>query len=159
MGIELICVTVPLPSSKLSPNASRVHYREKASLIKKQREETRLVALEAAYKYDQKEPITSAIVQIIRFNRSIRRTDPDNLIAQLKSTFDGITDAGVWVDDLDVVYLPPIQKKSAANPRVELWIRQSPGDTREMRERYFPGLEIVLDMVQPKLELQNQKPF
>ena len=133
----MICVTVPLPSFKVSPNA-RTHFRVRANLIYDQRQEAREAAMVAAYDCDLKEPITDAIVQIVRWNKTVRLTDPDNLIAQLKASFDGITDAGVWIDDLNVMYLPPLQRKDSTNPRVELWIRQSPGGMDAIRRSYFP---------------------
>lgn len=66
----------------------------------------------------------TAVVGIHWYSKTNRKIDQDNLISSLKSGFDGLTDAGLWVDDRDIFYLPPERSKSADNPRVELVIHE-----------------------------------
>ena len=76
----------------------------------------------AAYAPQQTEAMQFALVAIKHFNRTARVIDRDNILSSLKAAFDGLTDAGVWSDDRDAVFLPVSRLKDAANPRVELKI-------------------------------------
>lgn len=51
---------------------------------------------------DQRFPLKGVLLVSVRFvtdSRGGRLPDVDNLIAAIKSGFDGLTDAGVWFDD------------------------------------------------------------
>jgi len=118
-GFSLM-VTLPIPSPKLSPNA-RVHWASKAKLTKSSRLTAKIAALEAIGRNDP--PMLKTATLLVRwYSRTTARQDSGNLIARLKASEDGLTDAGIWVDDQGVTWLPPIQLKDAKNPRVELVI-------------------------------------
>lgn len=77
----------------------------------------------AAYQARLTEPYDNAVVSIRYYNKTARTIDRDNIIASLKAAFDGFTDAGIWDDDRDSIYLPPQRFKDAEKPRVEIEIR------------------------------------
>jgi crossover junction endodeoxyribonuclease RusA len=109
-------VTLPLPHKNLSPN-SRCHWRAKASAVKAYRS----AALIAAYgKGDA--PLDSAQVKCVFYFRDVRRRDSDNLLASMKSAFDGLVDAKIFKDDNRLTHLPVEQHKDGKNPRVEIHI-------------------------------------
>lgn len=109
-------VTLPLPLKNLSPN-SRCHWRAKAAAVKAYR----FAAKAAAWKLGGK-PLEAAQVQCKFYFRDVRRRDNDNLLASMKSAFDGLVDAGVFVDDNQLTHLPVEQAKDSKNPRVEIHI-------------------------------------
>jgi Holliday junction resolvase RusA-like endonuclease len=67
-------------------------------------------------------PLASASVQCRFYFATKRRRDGDNLLASMKSCFDGLVDAGVFTDDSGLTHLPVMQAKDAKNPRVEIHI-------------------------------------
>ncbi len=111
---------LPLPSPWLSPNktvGSRGGRLAKATATKKYREAARLIAL-AALPADA--PYDALSIQCRFFHKQNRKRDKDNLLASMKSAFDGIADAG-WVgDDSQLTYMPVQIDKDASNPRVEI---------------------------------------
>ena len=115
---QSLTIILRLPDAALSPNA-RCHWRKKAEWTKAYRSlayyTTRSV---------QNKPTNwpRATVEIRWFHKTMRFPDRDNSLASLKSAFDGLTDAGVWVDDSGVVFQPIVFEKDATNPRVELTI-------------------------------------
>jgi len=48
------------------------------------------------------------------------RHDQDNLLAWLKCTIDGCTDAGLFSDDRELAYLPSVQTTDKKRPRIEI---------------------------------------
>jgi crossover junction endodeoxyribonuclease RusA len=113
-----LLITLPLPPKELSPNA-RVHWGRKARATKKYRL-TASVCTDIALKDDGVEgDYQQARVQVKLFNRTAHRRDGDNLIATLKSAFDGIADA-LYVDDAEWTHLPPMQETDKDDPRVEV---------------------------------------
>ena len=115
-------VTLELPPKELQPNA-RPHWRSKATKTKAYRKHAKDEAMAAAYEAKLTEPIKDAAVSIRYYNKTARVIDRDNIIASLKAAFDGFTDAGIWTDDRDSIYLPPERRKDALHPRVEIVIR------------------------------------
>jgi crossover junction endodeoxyribonuclease RusA len=111
-------VTLPLPAKNLSPN-SRCHWRAKAAAVKAYRS----AALIAAYAKG-KPRFESANVQCKFYFRDSRRRDGDNLLASMKSAFDGLVDAGIFSDDAGLTHLPVEKNKDTKNPRVEIHITQ-----------------------------------
>jgi len=113
----------------------------KQGATKALREEAKLEAMASAYRSKQKSPMDHAVVLIIRQCATIRTMDPDNLIAQLKAAFDGFTDAGIWVDDRQLLFLPPVQFKNAKDPHTDIWVRPiSPQEAVHLRSRFFPNV-------------------
>ena len=97
-------IYLPLPDRRLSPNA-RAHWRSKAAATKAYR----ALAAEAARRVagdDDAMPYESATVEVTYRVADRRRRDRDNLLAMLKSAFDGLADGGVVEDDADFIYLP-----------------------------------------------------
>lgn len=60
--------------------------------------------------------------QVKAFYAVNRRRDADNLIASLKSAFDGIADNGVIANDSGLIHLPAIIGRDPRNPRIEITI-------------------------------------
>lgn len=122
-----VTITVPIPARILSPNVtigSRGGRMAKAAAIKKSR-------ANAATAFNTQNPgrrnnllWKRAIVQINWFTKTITHPDPDNAISSLKSTFDGLADAGLLSNDRGLTQLPPVFQKDKANPRVELVFTQ-----------------------------------
>lgn len=79
----------------------------------------------AAYETEQTEPLCIAFVRIVAYWKKAHKMDPDNLIATMKSAIDGITDAGIWIDDRELSFLPCVQDKDADNPRIEIHVFRS----------------------------------
>ncbi len=119
-------VVLPLPPKELKPNA-RPHHMAKANRVREYRSEARDAAMAAAYDVDLMRQLPAASVRIMAYWPTVRTMDPDNLIATMKSAIDGITDAGIWLDDRDLTYLPPRQAKDADNPRIVIVITTETG--------------------------------
>lgn len=116
-----IIITVPLPPKACDPNA-RFHWAAKAKGVKACRLRACLLAAEAL---KGKRPAwAKASVQVQAFFPTARFPDPDNLIARLKATFDGIADAGVVANDKGLWPERPEIAKDKANPRVVLTITE-----------------------------------
>lgn len=111
-------VTLPLPDKKLSPNA-RCHWAAKARAVKSYR----LVAMAMGWKLG-KLGLESATLQCVFFLKGGRgrKPDPDNLLASMKSAFDGLVDAEVFLGDQKLKHLPVIIDEDPENPRVEIHI-------------------------------------
>ncbi|MCA9174277.1 MAG: RusA family crossover junction endodeoxyribonuclease [Planctomycetales bacterium] len=116
-------IDLPLPPRELSPNFRSTTHHAKASATRKYR---RLVAqiatiarLEA--KLSPPPPWAAAIIRVRHYRRDNRSVqDRDNILASLKSAFDGLTDAMVLSDDRDVAFLPVERLIDRSHPRVEL---------------------------------------
>lgn len=54
--------------------------------------------------------------------RGHRPWDSDNVLAWMKSGIDGLCDAGVFVDDRQLLFLPSRQYVDKENPRVEVTV-------------------------------------
>ena len=122
--MQTLKVVLPLPPKELSPNA-RVHWGRKARAVKRYRLVASAAtegALVEAGRPDAAWEATS--LQIFLFNRTRHRRDPDNLLAAMKSAFDGIADA-LGVDDARWIHLPPVQEKDP-DPRVEIRVNYLP---------------------------------
>ena len=113
---------LPLPYKSLSPNA-RCHWAAKAKAVRTARWETQIAArAEMILRPRDEFPWPSAIVQPTFFFKTAARRDRDNCAASLKAHIDGLADAGVVANDIDIMLLPPIILKDAKKPRLELTI-------------------------------------
>lgn len=66
--------------------------------------------------------LESATVQATFYHKDKRRRDGDNLLAMLKPVWDGMVDAGVFVDDSGLTHLPVVKLVDKDNPRVEITV-------------------------------------
>lgn len=113
-----IVLVLPLPDRRLSPNA-RVCWQAKARAVKTYRSAAFFVAQQFPARWEQAE------CEATFYFKDKRRRDRDNLLASLKSAFDGIASAGVVNDDADIVYLPVRLEVDRDEPRVEIRLRRS----------------------------------
>lgn len=116
-----ITITVPHPPKECRPNG-RFHYMAKARANKKCR--IRACLLATAEMNGQPPRWKKAAVQVVAYFRTAAFPDPDNFIASLKATFDGIADAGVVENDRGLWPERPQFFKDRDDPRVELTITQ-----------------------------------
>ena len=89
------CVALRWPDAALSPNG-RVHYMTRHRAITKYRSLARYLG---AGQKRLKNPVCAVLPLVA----TRRRRDLDNVLASLKSALDGLTDAGWWTDDHDIV--------------------------------------------------------
>jgi hypothetical protein len=115
-----ITIVLPIPARKLSPNA-RVHWAEKAKLTKASRKVAHLAALEAL---NLRRPPgwVKAKMNVKAFFKTMNFPDPGNFMASLKSSEDGIADAGIIVNDRALWPERPVFTKDSINPRIEITI-------------------------------------
>lgn len=115
-----LTITLPMPDRSLSPN-SRSHWGTKARHTKAYRAAAMMKA-KAALKRSKPPGWLKAECQVSAFYAVIRRRDADNLLASLKSAFDGIADTGVICNDSGLIHLPAIIGRDTRNPRIEITI-------------------------------------
>lgn len=120
---DTITITVPVPAEALWPN-KRPHWATKARAVKKSRCVAHLASMHAMQESGiyQKPKWTMAKAAITIYMRTAHKPDRDNVIAALKSTFDGIADAGIIANDAGLIPLPPTVLKDAKSPRVEITV-------------------------------------
>jgi hypothetical protein len=118
--MQSITIILPLPARKLSPNA-RTHWAEKAKLTRSARKVAYFAALEAL---NLRRPPgwLKARLEVRAFFKTRNFPDPDNLTASMKSSIDGIADAGIIVNDRALWPERPVFRVDKMNPRVELTI-------------------------------------
>ena len=102
--MRTVKITLPLPSKQLSPNA-RCHWRVKSKAVKAART---LAYCEAINAGCAGEKWKSATMQATFYFNLNRGRDKDNAASSLKSHIDGITLAGLLVNDTGLTPLPPI---------------------------------------------------
>src|SRR5687767_4924015 len=90
---------LPIPPRATHPNA-RTHWGAKATATKRQRSDCSTMA--SIILRSRQAPRWAAASVLATFHvpgKSARTSDPDNLIAWLKATIDGLQDAGVFAND------------------------------------------------------------
>jgi len=122
--VNSITITISLPPKACRPNGAHGHWAAKASSKKQYRSEA--WAATAAEIKGQPPRWHKARVEIKAYFKTARHLDPDNLVASLKSAFDGIADAGVIANDKGLWPERPVIDKDAKNPRIELTITEEP---------------------------------
>jgi crossover junction endodeoxyribonuclease RusA len=117
-----ITIILPIPVRKLSPNA-RVHWAEKAKLVRASRKTAHLAAVEAL---NLRRPPgwVKAKMEVNAFFKHNRSRDADNFMASLKSVCDGIADAGIIANDKGLWPERPTFEKDSSNPRIEITITE-----------------------------------
>jgi Holliday junction resolvase RusA-like endonuclease len=118
-----VTITVDQPPQQVKPNV-RCHYMSKANATAKYREHAKEQAMEACYNKDVREPIREAKVEITFYHKTRKFMDRDNILASLKAVFDGFSDAGLWIDDRECIFMPVARDKDAENPRVEITVSE-----------------------------------
>lgn len=106
----MITLRLPIPPPACHPNKRPTRYDK----IRAVREYRFSVALEARQVADP--PLLQLAGVALDFHLSDGRTlrsDPDNLIAWAKPLYDGLTDAGVFGDDRQLIHLPPLKTRLA----------------------------------------------
>lgn len=106
---------------KTSPNA-RTHWAAKANATALLRRRT--FAAASALPAELRQQWASAHVQLTLRVATRRRRDADNVIASCKAVFDGLTDAGVILDDDRLTHHPvlfEVVPKDAVGLTVEVW--------------------------------------
>lgn len=98
-------IELPLPPKAVHPNA-RSHWAAKARAKKQQRSDATTAAL-AALNGARRPRWGQAEVHATFY--LARKTDPDNLIAWMKASLDGLQDAGIIANDNDLMHLSPAQ--------------------------------------------------
>ena len=113
---ESITITLSLPSRVLSPNG-RHHWRAKAKAVKAYRSLAWLTTQQSI----KGAPLWKSATVVCHFYFAQRRgRDGDNLLASMKSAFDGIRDAGLIKNDVGLTHLPVVIDYDKARPRVEV---------------------------------------
>lgn len=121
MPSPTVTIILMLPSKELSPNVHSPGLQYRIRHARRQyRADARLVTQAAMELAGVSGGWRAATVQAVFHFATNRRRDPDNLLASLKSAFDGIVDGGLMVDDNDLTHLPVRQTRTLTDPRVEL---------------------------------------
>lgn len=123
-SMNSITIILPIPVRKLSPNA-RVHWAEKAKLVRASRRVAHLAALEAL---NARRPPgwIKAKMEVKAFFKTMNFPDPGNFMASLKSSEDGIADSGIINNDKSLWPERPVFEKDTSNPRIEITITPEP---------------------------------
>lgn len=116
---ESITITVALPPKACDPNA-RLHWAAKSRGVRACRKAACLAAMAALH--GKRPAWAKASVTVQAYFPTAHFPDPDNLIARLKATFDGIADAGVVENDKGLWTERPEIAKDKDNPRIVLTI-------------------------------------
>lgn len=117
-----ITIALPIPNRVLSPN-TRSHWAVKARHTKQYRTLANLTAV-AALKGKRPPGWTTATTTIKAYYKQHRQRDADNLLASLKSAFDGIADSGIIANDSGLSHEPVTIGRDVINPRIEITLTQ-----------------------------------
>lgn len=123
MASDALKIEISLPPRELSPNhtvGSRGGRLGKSRKVKAYREAARWLAMYALAERGGLTLWPAATARCTFYHRDRRRRDRDNLLASLKSAFDGLVDAGVLVDDAGLTHLPVVMEIDRERPRVEI---------------------------------------
>lgn len=121
-----ITITIPIPPAGNSPNA-RGHWRKKHRATAKARADAHACATSALN--SERPNWESANVHVRWYGKDRRclKLDTTNAEASLKASLDGLTDAGLWIDDRRVRVVDLVIDVDRENPRVELVCEQLQG--------------------------------
>lgn len=124
-----VTITLPLPHKYLSPNA-RVHHMAKHRV----KATARLLAKLESFNVMNRDACANhgesvwgwkaATVRCLFYFRDSRKRDGDNLLASMKTYFDGIADSGLIGDDSGLTHLPVFVAKDGRSPRVDVEIER-----------------------------------
>ena len=110
---------LPSPPRELSPNAmirSKVHYYKRAKLVREYEHDVVMVAKSTLSHWRVASPmLDTAKIQVRAYVKNRRQLlDGDNALNWLKYFFDGLTKAGVFIDDRRLIHYPVIQEVKAS---------------------------------------------
>jgi len=118
--MQRLRLVLPLPPKVLSPNA-RCHWAVKSKAVKLYRFGARIIAMR---EWDStRDPLEECDILCVFHFKDRRKRDRDNLLASMKSAFDGIADAGIVANDSSFRHQVEIGDPSA-EPHVEITITE-----------------------------------
>ena len=120
--MKSLVVTVPIPDKRLSPNA-RVSWHVLGPLKRQARGTAKVLTLRAL-NGDNAPRWAKAKAHVTFHWPSNRRRDPDNAMASLKATWDGIADAGIVANDSGIWPERPEFAVDTRNPRVVITLTE-----------------------------------
>lgn len=126
----MLSVELPWPNKFLSPNA-RVHHMVKHKATHAYRYQSCSLGYLAGRK-----PIAVPVLAILPITTTRRRRDIDNVLAALKAALDGLTDAGWWKDDSDIVAITirkPIHGPRGSGDRIVIVADEASNEDRLVR--------------------------
>lgn len=115
---KAITIRLPLPPRELSPNA-RVHWGRRHRHSKAYRAIARVAAMEGTMDTALGLDWSHSEVKTTFYHRDKRKRDGDNLIAMMKSAYDGIADF-LNVDDVGWIHVRIERLIDRSDPRVEV---------------------------------------
>ena len=125
-----ITITIANRYSLLSPN-KRQHWAARARNARYQRGEAYFYAtkgrVDASIMFDDL-PFSNPIATVKAYFKRAQFPDRDNLIASLKSAFDGLQDARIYANDSELRIGSVESFKDAVSPRVEITIEEQLND-------------------------------
>lgn len=119
-GAKGVSISIPLPPPVLRANGSHCHWRRKHTAVKVCRGRAKLLALAALN--GQPAPRWPKAKAVVEAWFAAEVWDPDNIVASLKSTFDGMADAGVVANDRDLWPDRPIRHPYAKKTGITITI-------------------------------------
>ena len=118
--MQRLRLVLPLPPKVLSPNA-RCPWAVKSKAVKLYRFGARVVAMS---EWDSaRDPLAECDILCVFHFKDRRKRDRDNLLASMKSAFDGIADAGIVANDSSFRHQVEIGDP-CAEPHVEITITE-----------------------------------
>lgn len=115
--MNTVTIEIPWPGKYNDPNSRPPHWTAKSQHVSRARRTAR-EACWASGEYGQL--WKRARVCVTAYHKTKRFRDPQNIIAMLKATIDGVEDAGVLLDDTGLEWGPVTRLKDKDNPRVVL---------------------------------------
>ena len=132
--MKSITITIPIPAKELSPNW-RGHWATKARRKAESREAASWRSKTFLAVNAERQPRWERASARVTFHwPDKRRRDPDNAMASLKATWDGIADAGIVANDSGIWPERPVFAVDRANPRVEIIITKENVQVEARRE-------------------------
>jgi Holliday junction resolvase RusA-like endonuclease len=116
-------IKLPIPAKELRPNhtvGTRGGRMRKSKLTKEARELARHYAVLERHRHQMFSPPEwgKAVEQTIFYFPTARFMDPDNCLFSCKAYFDGIQDAGIVLDDSELIHMPVGRQRNASDPHV-----------------------------------------
>lgn len=115
--MNTVTIEIPWPGKYNDPNSRPPHWSIKSREVREARSRAHLACLQAG---DCGQLWKRARVFVTAYHKTKRFRDPQNIIAMLKATVDGVEDAGVLLDDTGLEWGPVTRLKDKDNPRVVL---------------------------------------
>ena len=144
----VLWIHVPYPPPPLWPN-KRPHWSQRARCVKNQRYETSLITRSSIAALPQWIPLRAAQINIV-LHCPGSAPDPDNAIAALKSTIDGLVDGGALSDDNQLTFtLDAILPKTEWAKLYAAARTSTPARSRTPADLRLPYLSAVFMTISP----------